>query len=135
MEEGTTLCTKAFGELSVYSHTFGSLRIQRMYYVRKLSGHSLMGSVSRRIDQSTELNAPWKSRNTKITFVRMALFCHQTDCEDLVRGSKPTSASRLPLSRLGQPGNIPALVLPWGGMAARHRKGVTAEQLLLLLFL
>ncbi|KAG5445182.1 hypothetical protein CSKR_103355 [Clonorchis sinensis] len=28
-----------------------------------------------------------------------------------VRGSIPTSASRLPLSRLGQPGSIPALVL------------------------
>ncbi|KAG5442314.1 Tubulin-specific chaperone C [Clonorchis sinensis] len=46
-----------------------------------------------------------------------------------VRGSNPTrSASRLPLSRLGQPGSSPALVLPLGGMAARHRKGVTAEQ-------
>ncbi|KAG5452306.1 hypothetical protein CSKR_106735, partial [Clonorchis sinensis] len=45
-----------------------------------------------------------------------------------VRGSNPTSASRLPLSRLGQPGSIPALVLPSGGMAARHRKVVTAEQ-------
>ncbi|KAG5454543.1 hypothetical protein CSKR_104900 [Clonorchis sinensis] len=46
-----------------------------------------------------------------------------------VRGSNPASASRLPLSRLGQPGSIPALVLPSGGMAARHRKGATAERL------
>ncbi|KER23319.1 hypothetical protein T265_08765 [Opisthorchis viverrini] len=45
----------------------------------------------------------------------------------VVRGSSPTSATRLPLSRLGQPGSIPALVLPSGGMAARHRKGATAE--------
>ncbi|KAG5444535.1 hypothetical protein CSKR_114464 [Clonorchis sinensis] len=45
-----------------------------------------------------------------------------------VRGSNPTSASRLPLSRLGQPGSIPALVLLSGDMAARHRKGVTAER-------
>ncbi|KAG5453579.1 hypothetical protein CSKR_109533 [Clonorchis sinensis] len=45
-----------------------------------------------------------------------------------VRGSNPTSASRLPLSRLGQPGSLPALVLPLSGMAARHRNGVTAEQ-------
>ncbi|KAG5455066.1 hypothetical protein CSKR_104572, partial [Clonorchis sinensis] len=45
-----------------------------------------------------------------------------------VRGSNPTSASRLPLSRLGQPGSIPALVLPSGGMATRHRKGATAER-------
>ncbi|KAG5451459.1 hypothetical protein CSKR_107624 [Clonorchis sinensis] len=45
-----------------------------------------------------------------------------------VRGSNPTSASRLPLSRRGQPGSIPALMLPSGGLVARHRKGVTAEQ-------
>ncbi|KAG5454379.1 hypothetical protein CSKR_107239 [Clonorchis sinensis] len=45
-----------------------------------------------------------------------------------ISGSKPTSPSRLPLSRLGQPDSIPALVLPSGGMAARHRKGVTAER-------
>ncbi|KAG5455293.1 hypothetical protein CSKR_105152 [Clonorchis sinensis] len=44
-----------------------------------------------------------------------------------VRGSNPTSASRLPLSRLGQPGSIPALVQHSGDMAVRHRKGATAE--------
>ncbi|KAG5453215.1 Insulin-like growth factor 1 receptor, variant 2 [Clonorchis sinensis] len=49
-----------------------------------------------------------------------------------VRGSIPTSASRLPLSRLGQPGIIPALVLPSGGTAARHREGVTVERFLFL---
>ncbi|KER27249.1 hypothetical protein T265_05653 [Opisthorchis viverrini] len=37
-----------------------------------------------------------------------------------VRGSNPTSASRLLLSRLGQPGSIPALVQPSGGMAIRN---------------
>ncbi|KAG5445918.1 hypothetical protein CSKR_111960 [Clonorchis sinensis] len=42
--------------------------------------------------------------------------------------SNPTSASRLPLSRLGKPGIIPALVLPSSGMAARHRYGVAAGQ-------
>ncbi|KAG5446884.1 hypothetical protein CSKR_102258 [Clonorchis sinensis] len=46
-----------------------------------------------------------------------------------VRGSNSKSASRLPLSRVGQPGNIPALVLPSGRMAAKYRKGVTAERL------
>ncbi|KAG5443693.1 hypothetical protein CSKR_104604 [Clonorchis sinensis] len=45
-----------------------------------------------------------------------------------VCGSNPTSASRLPLSRLGQPGIIPALVLPPGSMAVRRRKGATAER-------
>ncbi|KAG5454558.1 THO complex subunit 3 [Clonorchis sinensis] len=42
-----------------------------------------------------------------------------------VRGSNPTFASQLPLSSLGQPGSISALMLPSGGMAARHRKGVS----------
>ncbi|KER25377.1 hypothetical protein T265_07176 [Opisthorchis viverrini] len=46
-----------------------------------------------------------------------------------VRVSNPTSASRLPLSRLGQRGTIPALVLPSGGMASRHRKSATVERL------
>ncbi|KAG5449710.1 hypothetical protein CSKR_103085 [Clonorchis sinensis] len=45
-----------------------------------------------------------------------------------VRGANPTSASRLHLSRLGQPGSISALVLLPGDMAARHRKGATAER-------
>ncbi|KER28789.1 hypothetical protein T265_04477 [Opisthorchis viverrini] len=46
-----------------------------------------------------------------------------------VRGSNPTrSASRLPLSGLGQPGSIRAIILPSGGMEAGHRKGVTDER-------
>ncbi|KAG5444552.1 hypothetical protein CSKR_108086 [Clonorchis sinensis] len=34
-----------------------------------------------------------------------------------------------PLSRLGQSGSIPALVLPSGGMAVKHRNVATAEQM------
>ncbi|KER21750.1 hypothetical protein T265_09989 [Opisthorchis viverrini] len=49
-----------------------------------------------------------------------------------VRGSNPTSVSRLPLSRLGQPGSIPALVPPSVGMVARHRKGATTERLFII---
>ncbi|KAG5447920.1 hypothetical protein CSKR_113386 [Clonorchis sinensis] len=45
-----------------------------------------------------------------------------------VRDSNPITASRLPLSRLGNPGSISALVLPSGGMAARHQKCATAER-------
>ncbi|KAG5441733.1 hypothetical protein CSKR_110667 [Clonorchis sinensis] len=53
------------------------------------------------------------------------LECEFTDRK--VRDSNPTTAFRLHLSRLGQPGTIPALVLPSGGMAMKHRKGATAE--------
>ncbi|KER33594.1 hypothetical protein T265_00491 [Opisthorchis viverrini] len=46
-----------------------------------------------------------------------------------VRGSNLTSASRLSLSRLRQPGSILAIVLPSGGVTAWHRKGVTSGRL------
>ncbi|KAG5449561.1 hypothetical protein CSKR_101555 [Clonorchis sinensis] len=44
-----------------------------------------------------------------------------------VRGSNPTSISRLVSSKPGKPGSISTLVLPLDGMAARRRMGVTAE--------
>ncbi|KAG5452561.1 Phosphatidylinositol N-acetylglucosaminyltransferase subunit A [Clonorchis sinensis] len=52
--------------------------------------------------------------------------------DQMVRGSSPTSASRLPLFRLGHPGSIPSLVIRSGDMAIGHRKGVTAERISLL---
>ncbi|KER23951.1 LOW QUALITY PROTEIN: hypothetical protein T265_14533 [Opisthorchis viverrini] len=39
-----------------------------------------------------------------------------------VRGSNRTSASRLPLFRLGQPGSSPVLMQPSGDMAVRYRR-------------
>ncbi|KER25775.1 hypothetical protein T265_06811 [Opisthorchis viverrini] len=39
-----------------------------------------------------------------------------------VRGSNPTSASQIPLSRFGQPGSISALVFPLSDMVARYRR-------------
>ncbi|KAG5447150.1 hypothetical protein CSKR_107956 [Clonorchis sinensis] len=47
-----------------------------------------------------------------------------------VSGSNPTCALRLLLSRLEQPDNI-ALIIPSGGLAARHRKGATVELIIL----
>ncbi|KAG5445190.1 hypothetical protein CSKR_103365, partial [Clonorchis sinensis] len=64
-------------------------------------------------------------RDTRARWLKW-LECEFTDRK--VRGSNPTSASRLPLSRLGQPDSVSALVLPSGGTAARHRRGVTAER-------
>ncbi|GAA56009.1 hypothetical protein CLF_109635 [Clonorchis sinensis] len=46
-----------------------------------------------------------------------------------IRSLNPTSVCRLLLSRLRQPGSIPALVLPLDGMAVRHQKNATAERL------
>ncbi|KER23559.1 hypothetical protein T265_14614, partial [Opisthorchis viverrini] len=45
-----------------------------------------------------------------------------------VRGSNPTPASRIPPSVFGQPGSIKVSCLITGGIAARHRKCVTAER-------
>ncbi|KER22192.1 hypothetical protein T265_14917, partial [Opisthorchis viverrini] len=68
-------------------------------------------------------------------FIRMGTSCQNNPMwlkreftDRKVRGSNPTSASRLFLSRLWQPDSIPALVLSSGDIAARHRKGVTAER-------
>ncbi|KAG5452375.1 Glycerate kinase [Clonorchis sinensis] len=59
----------------------------------------------------------------------MAQWLEREFTDRIVPGSNPTSASRLPLSRLGRPGNIPALVFPSGGMAARHPRNATAKWL------
>ncbi|KER20029.1 hypothetical protein T265_11330 [Opisthorchis viverrini] len=55
---------------------------------------------------------------------------HPSRRRRFAKGPNPTSTSRLPLSRLGRPGCIPALVPPSCGMVAWHRKGATAERLL-----
>ncbi|KER34096.1 hypothetical protein T265_00268 [Opisthorchis viverrini] len=46
----------------------------------------------------------------------------------VVRGLNPTYTSQLTLFRLGQPGSIPAVTLPSGGVTPGYRKGVTAER-------
>ncbi|KER26374.1 hypothetical protein T265_06358 [Opisthorchis viverrini] len=49
-------------------------------------------------------------------------------CSSLDRESRKAGVGFEPRTfRLGQPGSIPVLMLPSGGMAARHRKGATAE--------
>ncbi|KAG5452335.1 hypothetical protein CSKR_112804 [Clonorchis sinensis] len=53
----------------------------------------------------------------------------ERECTDgKVLGSNSTFASQIFLSGAWKPGGIPALVLPSGGMTARHQKGVTAER-------
>ncbi|KER31019.1 hypothetical protein T265_02693 [Opisthorchis viverrini] len=77
-------------------------------------------------------------------FIRMAgqlglkMMCHrfQSILNESVNGPWFESDLRhsTSLSRFGQPGSIPVLVLPSGGMAARHRKGAAAERFLFLFF-
>ncbi|KAG5442177.1 hypothetical protein CSKR_104478 [Clonorchis sinensis] len=67
-----------------------------------------------------QLNGAWRNMTRYFT-ARYTQKC------SVVNGSNPTSQSRLFLSRLGQRGNIPALVSPVVRMAARHRKTVSEQ--------
>ncbi|GAA52767.1 hypothetical protein CLF_108779 [Clonorchis sinensis] len=56
---------------------------------------------------------------------------------ETIGGSVPTTGGIVPVQlfvrqTLGQPGSIQALVLPSGGMAVRHRKGATAERVVVI---
>ncbi|KER32246.1 hypothetical protein T265_12827, partial [Opisthorchis viverrini] len=79
--------------------------------------------------QPWHLSVRLRESSTKFLSARRPKWLEREITDRKVRGSNPSSASRLPLSRLGQPGSIPALVQPSGGMAVRHRKGATAERL------
>ncbi|KER33167.1 LOW QUALITY PROTEIN: hypothetical protein T265_12654 [Opisthorchis viverrini] len=97
--KGTTLCTEAFGELSVYSYTPGSLGIQGAYYVHKLPRHSF---VERRVEQNGPVNRVTcaleiqKHQNCG-SFIPMALFLHPPKFDDLLSATptKPESRSLL----------------------------------------
>ncbi|KAG5444261.1 hypothetical protein CSKR_104528 [Clonorchis sinensis] len=96
------------------------------------SGCRIPGDVSvplleKATDHSNTTEQPVSEIGLEDSEIAQRLERERTDRK--VRGSNPASASRLPLSRLGQRGSIPALVLPSGGVAARHRKGATAERL------
>ncbi|GAA57458.1 hypothetical protein CLF_112755 [Clonorchis sinensis] len=58
---------------------------------------------------------------------KMAQWSEREVADRKALGSNPTSIFRLSLSRFGQPGNIPALVLPSGDRTVRYRKGATRK--------
>ncbi|KER23234.1 hypothetical protein T265_14681, partial [Opisthorchis viverrini] len=68
--------------------------------------------------------------NYPFSRARWSNWLERESTDQKVRGLKPTSTFRLPLSRLGQPGSILALVSPSGGMAVRHRKVKVFEKTL-----
>ncbi|KAG5453448.1 TAR DNA-binding protein 43 [Clonorchis sinensis] len=77
------------------------------------------------------LGVPPRTLKTKFSVSNLHLkarWLKWSERDRKVRGSNPTSASRLPLSRLGQPGSIPALVFPSGGKATKRQKDATAER-------
>ncbi|KER21028.1 hypothetical protein T265_10553 [Opisthorchis viverrini] len=86
----------------------------------------LLGGVASRHRKSSKAERRTKTLQAVIrSLLNARLYCwtkwlEREFTDRKVRGSNPTSATRLPLSRFGQPGSIPALV-PSCGMAARHR--------------
>ncbi|KER26751.1 hypothetical protein T265_13938, partial [Opisthorchis viverrini] len=73
-----------------------------------------LSEVGDELEESIQIRGQWLERRS-------------TDLR--VRGSNPTVASRLSLSRVRLPGSILALVFTFGAMAVRHRKDATAEGL------
>ncbi|KER32867.1 hypothetical protein T265_01153 [Opisthorchis viverrini] len=95
-------------------------------------GPSGVTSVESRALQLNRILVDWHSQ-PRITFgsptvllpLLGATWLEREFTDRKVRGSDPTFAFRLPLSRLAQPNT--ALVLPSGGITARHRKGAIVE--------
>ncbi|KAG5453090.1 hypothetical protein CSKR_106262 [Clonorchis sinensis] len=63
-----------------------------------------------------------------LTTGEMAQWLEREFTDRKVRGSDPISVSRIPLSRLGQPGSIRALVLPSICTTVRHRNHARVYQ-------
>ncbi|KAG5442659.1 Phospholipase A-2-activating protein, partial [Clonorchis sinensis] len=119
---GTALISASHGDKNVQS--------EEMIKVHRI--RLLASAVSANNGSTEDELAAWESVRRVITYWSQSSAC-SLKIKDKVRGSNPTSASRLPLSRLGQPGSNAALVLPSGGMAARHRKGVTAGRIIVII--
>ncbi|KER24700.1 hypothetical protein T265_07700 [Opisthorchis viverrini] len=62
--------------------------------------------------------------------VDMAQWLEHEFTDRKVRGSNPTPALGLSLSRLGQPGSIPAYMHLSDGIAVSHQKGATSERII-----
>ncbi|KAG5450072.1 hypothetical protein CSKR_111215, partial [Clonorchis sinensis] len=99
------------------------------YFMRR---HCILQTVNSEGFSPPGMRLSYQSNDSRS---EMAQWSEREFTDRKVRGSNPTSAPRLPLSRLGQPDSIPALVLPSGGMTARHRKGATAERSFITIYL
>ncbi|KER27618.1 hypothetical protein T265_05342 [Opisthorchis viverrini] len=97
--------------------SIASVTVMRLDFDRSVCGEVEVDGMEYMSVASSDIGARW----TK--------WLEREFTDRKVRGSNVTSASRLPLPRLGQPGSIPALVQPSGGMAVRHRKDATAERM------
>ncbi|GAA48506.1 akirin-1, partial [Clonorchis sinensis] len=89
----------------------------------RINGH--WGKISR-----TLITLGFKEPQDSGSSVQMALLWNLTVCDVVNQVEIPldSNGSTFRVPPLRQPGSIPTLLLPSGGMAARHRKGVTAER-------
>ncbi|KER32613.1 hypothetical protein T265_01302 [Opisthorchis viverrini] len=124
-----TLCENN-GERRGWSRTSPADRFHSRQSVRDSSVRTIFG-FGNLVDAATFQNSCYTDKylfDTRL-WGEMAHWLEREFPDQKVCDSNPTSASRLPLSRLGQPDSISALVLLSGGMAAGHRKGVAVERL------
>ncbi|KAG5443279.1 hypothetical protein CSKR_106281 [Clonorchis sinensis] len=95
-----------------------------------IAGHPQYSSMGRLTTQK-ELVVKQEGKMDAIVFTetdKMARWLKREFTDRKVPGSNPISASRLPLSRLWQPGSILTLVSPSVGMADGHQKSASAER-------
>ncbi|KAG5446787.1 hypothetical protein CSKR_105542 [Clonorchis sinensis] len=109
------------GNLAV-SHTSCFLRVAWRVGIERVFLHPVSRGFQEISGESLEIN---KTVAIGYSGARWLKWLEREFTDRKVRGSNPTPETRLPLTRLGHPGSIPALLLPPGSMAARHRKGVT----------
>ncbi|KER28146.1 hypothetical protein T265_04977 [Opisthorchis viverrini] len=99
--------------------TAGSLMPQLNWWTRRDTS-STTGLLSAELVETTaamENALTNQEHRVKMIQTRWSKWLERKLTDRKVRGSNPISASRLPLSRPGQPRSIPALMFPSGGMA------------------
>ncbi|KAG5452110.1 hypothetical protein CSKR_107912 [Clonorchis sinensis] len=122
------LLERVFLNFSGYSLTVTQIQANATKRLHQFRNRSHFSRGAKRIYEKTY----YSHASSVVSTVTMSAYL--LTGRSVVR-TRSLSAFRLPLSRLGQPGSIPALVLYPGGIAAKHRKRVTAGRLLFIIFI
>ncbi|KAG5454228.1 hypothetical protein CSKR_111777 [Clonorchis sinensis] len=125
-------CVSAIGDATELCLTRS--RESVMTSAAEFAGNGFHASLPSHCLVTTGLFPPFAWLYEKDSSEKRLKWLERESTDRKVRGSNPASASRIPLSRFGQPGSILTLVLLSGGMAVRHRKGATAERLFIYIY-
>ncbi|KER28480.1 hypothetical protein T265_04704 [Opisthorchis viverrini] len=102
--------------------------LQRLMHFAVQSSHYYADTVRIRVVSSGYQRLSTSNLQRLMHFAVQSSHYYADTVRIRVRGSNPSCVSGPSLSRLGQTSTIPALVLPSGGNALRHRKGATNER-------